>query len=98
MRRTYYVCILASQMKGTLYIGVMNNLIRRMREHREGKVPGFTDKYGVHRLVYFEQTDDVTEAIAYEKRLKKWNRAWKMRLIEESNPGWRDLYPGLVEG
>jgi putative endonuclease len=88
----FWVYILASRIGGTLYIGVTNDLVRRVYEHREGLAEGFTKKYGVHRLVYFEQFDDVENAIRREKRLKSWNRAWKIRLIEETNPHWIDLY------
>ncbi len=92
----YYVYILASTLGGTLYIGVTNNLLRRVYEHREGLVPGFTLRHGIHRLVYFEFFEDVEAAIQREKLLKTWKRAWKIRLIEESNPNWDDLYIGLV--
>jgi putative endonuclease len=94
----YYVHILASRIGGTLYIGVTNHLLRRVGEHREGVVAGFTKKYGVKRLVYFETFDDVDAAIAREKQLKGWNRVWKIRLIEKDNPNWDDLYPALVAG
>jgi putative endonuclease len=94
--RSFYVYILASSIGGTLYVGVTNDLIRRVTEHRLNKVKSFTQKYGVHRLVYFEQFDDVKNAIRREKGLKKWNRAWKVRLIEEFNPNWDDLYVGLT--
>ena len=92
---TYYVYILASSLGGTLYIGVTNNIIRRVFEHQSDVVAGFTKQYGVKRLVYFEQYDDIENAIRREKRLKKWNRSWKIRLIEESNPNWDDLYPKI---
>ena len=95
--REYYVYILASQPRGTLYIGVTNNLIRRVCEHRNGLIEGFTKRYSVHLLVHYEQCTDITVAICREKRLKKWNRAWKIRLIESDNPEWRDLYPNLVQ-
>jgi putative endonuclease len=94
--RCYWVYILASPIGGTLYIGVTNNLIRRVYEHRQGLVEGFTKQYGVHRLVHFEQFDDIERAILREKRLKKWNRMWKIQLIEENNPNWDDLYPGIA--
>jgi putative endonuclease len=90
--KQYYVYILASKIGGTLYIGVTNNLIRRVYEHREKLVDGFTKQYGVARLVYYEVHSDVEAAITHEKQMKKWNRAWKVRLIEESNPNWDDLY------
>jgi putative endonuclease len=85
------VYILASKPNGTLYIGVTGNLAGRIEAHRSGAVDGFTKKYHVHTLVYFELHDDMYEAIQREKRLKKWNRAWKIRLIEDLNPEWKDL-------
>jgi putative endonuclease len=85
------VYILASEPYGTLYIGVTSNLAARIEAHRDGSVDGFTKQYGVHTLVYFEVHTEMYEAIQREKRLKKWNRAWKIRLIEEINPEWRDL-------
>jgi putative endonuclease len=94
--RSFYVYILASRIGGTLYIGVTNDLIRRVGEHRLKLVDGFTKKYAVARLVYFEQFDDIENAIKREKRLKKWNRAWKIRLFEKLNPNWDDLYPGIA--
>ena len=94
--RHYYVYILASKIGGTLYIGVTNDLVRRVHEHKEGIVEGFTTKYKVHRLVYFEQHSDIEAAIQREKRLKKWNWRWKIRLIEETNPNWVDLYPSIA--
>ena len=94
--RHFYVYILASKVGGTLYVGVTNDLIRRVAEHRLKVMEGFTEKYDVVRLVYFEQFDDSENAIRREKRLKKWNRAWKIRLIEENNPNWDDLYPGIA--
>jgi putative endonuclease len=94
--RRFYVYILANKIGGTLYIGVTNDLIRRVAQHRQRSMDGFTKKYEVDRLVYFELFDDAENAIRREKRLKKWNRAWKIRLIEESNPNWDDLYPGLA--
>ena len=94
--RSLYVYILASKVGGTLYIGVTSDLIRRVAEHRLKVVEGFTEKYDVIRLVHFEPFDDPENAIKREKRLKKWNRAWKVRLIEEHNPNWDDLYPGIA--
>jgi putative endonuclease len=85
------VYILASEPYGTLYIGVTSNLAQRLEGHRNGTVEGFTKQYGVHTLVYVEVHDGMYEAIQREKRLKKWNRAWKIRLIEEMNPEWQDL-------
>jgi putative endonuclease len=94
--QSYWVYILASKAGGTLYVGVTNDLVRHVYEHRTNAVPGFTSEYGVHRLVYYEQFSDIESAIQHEKRLKKWNRAWKIRLIEESNLDWHDLYPGII--
>ena len=91
MYKIYYVYILASKRNGTLYIGVTNNLERRMYEHENHLVKGFTEKYNVCILVYFEQTNDVQSALQREKRLKKWNRKWKLDLIEKINPDWKDL-------
>src|SRR5882757_1355002 len=96
IERSYWVYIVASQIGGTLYIGVTNNLVRRVYEHRMGLAEGFT-KHGIHRLVYFEQCGDIESAILREKRLKKWNRAWKIQLIEELNPNWDDLYPQIAQ-
>jgi putative endonuclease len=94
--RSFYVYILASRVGGTLYIGLTNDLIRRIAEHKSKPIESFTEKYGVARLVYFETFDDPANAIKREKRLKKWNRTWKIRLIEERNPNWDDLYPGIA--
>jgi putative endonuclease len=94
-QRQFAVYILASRRNGTLYIGVTSNLIKRVWEHREGFVDGFTRQYGVKQLVWYELHESADGAIAREKQLKKWNRAWKIRLIEESNPYWNDLYPTL---
>ena len=87
----YYVYILASKRNGTLYIGVTNNLTRRIYEHKNNIIEGFTKKYSVHILVYYEATSDINSALAREKCLKEWKRKWKLRLIEEINPLWRDL-------
>jgi putative endonuclease len=89
--KNYYVYILASKYYGTLYIGVTNNLPKRASEHTEGLIDGFTKKYGVHKLVYYEIYEDVNEAIHRETLLKKWNREWKIHLIEKDNPQWVDL-------
>ena len=91
MQKAYYVYILASQRNGTLYIGMTNDLGRRVHEHRAGAVPGFTKKYGVKTLVYYETFGDVRDAIHRETRLKKFTRARKLELIESVNPQWRDL-------
>jgi putative endonuclease len=93
--RVYYVCLLASRRNGTLYIGITNNLVRRVYEHRTGAVPGFTSRYGVCRLVWFECYDDSTTAIMREKEIKKWRRQWKIDLIEKENPEWNDLYESI---
>ena len=91
----YYVYILASRRNGTLYIGVTNDIERRVSEHRDGLIEGFTKQYGVHILVWYEIHNDIHAAIAREKQLKGWNRAWKIRLIEENNSGWNDIYDRL---
>jgi len=91
------IYILASQRNGTLYVGVSSNLRQRIWQHRNDLVPGFTRHYGVHRLVYFELHATMDSAIAREKQLKKWNRAWKLRLIEGANPQWRDVWPEISE-
>ena len=91
----YSVYIMASKRNGTLYIGITNDLIRRVYEHKNDLSDGFTKKYQVHILVYFEQTEDVISAISREKQLKKWYRKWKIELIEKSNPGRIDLYGDL---
>lgn len=90
-----FVYILASQRNGTLYIGVTSNLPKRIWEHKNGVVDGFSKRYNIKTLVHYEQFDDMPHAIEREKRLKKWNRAWKLRLIEENNPTWNDLYKTL---
>jgi len=92
----YFVYILASKPQGTLYVGMTNDLMRRVYEHREGLIPGFTKKYSVKTLAWFESYGDVNEAIAQEKRIKRWRRDWKKNLIERDNPHWIDLYPGLL--
>ncbi|MGH6870133.1 MAG: GIY-YIG nuclease family protein [Rhizomicrobium sp.] len=94
----YFVYMLASKPQETLYVGVTNDLLRRVTEHREGLVPGFTVKYGVKKLVWFEQYGDINLAIAQEKRLKRRRRDWKRSLIEMDNPHWADLYPGMLAG
>ena len=90
------VYILASQKNGTLYIGVTSDLIKRIWEHKNDLVEGFTQQYKVHQLVCFEQHQDMLAAITREKQLKKWNRDWKLALIEKSNPDWRDLWGDIV--
>ena len=92
----YYVYILASKRRGTLYIGVTNDLVRRVYEHKSGLVEGFTKKYKVYSLVYYQQCEDIESVIQREKQLKSWHREWKIRLIEETNPNWKDLYRTLL--
>ena len=89
--KSYYIYINASGKNGTLYIGVTNSLANRSCQHKSGKIKGFASKYKVDKLMYFEEFNDIRHAIQREKQLKKWNRAWKIRLIEEMNPGWEDL-------
>lgn len=93
--KTYYVYIVASQRNGTLYTGVTNDVRRRVWEHKHGLVKGFTKEYGVDILVYFEQHEDIEQAILREKKIKRWKRKWKLDLIEKDNPDWKDLYPNL---
>ena len=96
MEKQPCVYILASKRNGTLYIGVTSDLIKRIYEHKNDLVAGFTRKYKVHRLVYYETHDSMESAISREKQIKKWNRDWKLRLIEERNPDWRDLWEEIV--
>ncbi len=90
------VYILSSKRNGTLYIGVTSDLVQRVWQHKNDLVDGFTKRYGVHNLVWYEVHDTMESAITREKALKRWNRAWKLRLIEKSNPSWRDLYSEIV--
>jgi putative endonuclease len=92
----YFVYILASARNGTLYVGVTNNLALRSAQHRDEALEGFTKKYGVHMLVWFEEHGYIHDAITREKRIKKWNRAWKLELIEKANPDWRNLSRDLA--
>jgi putative endonuclease len=94
---SYWVYILASAPRGTLYVGVTNDLIRRVYEHREGFVAGFTKKYGVKMLVYFEAHDSIIAAIQREKNIKHWSREWKVQLILRDNPQWRDLWDEICQ-
>ena len=94
--KNYYVYILASQRNGTLYIGITSDLTRRIWEHKTKLIKGFTSKYGVNQLVYYEEYQDVSMAISREKRLKEWPRKWKLHLIEKNNPYWNDLYDALA--
>jgi putative endonuclease len=96
MKQPSYVYILASQYNGTLYIGVTSDLIQRIWQHKDNRADGFTKKYGVKRLVWYEQHDSLESSILREKQLKKWNRLWKTRLINEANPEWDDLYEQIV--
>jgi putative endonuclease len=93
---SYNVYLLASRKDGTLYLGVTRDLVRRIYEHKQKTVPGFTSCYGVDRLVWFECYDDPVTAIEREKEIKKWRRAWKISLIEKENPDWRDLYHEIL--
>ena len=90
------VYILASKRNGTLYIGVTSDLIKRTWEHKNDSVEGFTKRYRVHRLVYYELHEDMESAIRRETQMKKWNRDWKLELIEKQNPDWRDLWEGIL--
>ncbi len=94
--RQYYVYILASQKNGTLYVGVTNDLIKRVWQHKNKVADGFTKKYRIDKLVYYEATENIESAILREKQLKKWNRAWKIRLIQEKNLEWKDLYNEII--
>ncbi len=96
MKKQYFIYILASKKNGTIYIGVTNNLAKRVYEHKNNLIKGFTQKYNVHHLVYYEVFDDVYEAITREKRLKKWKRQWKIELIRKFNPEWKDLYEKIL--
>ncbi|WP_373989669.1 GIY-YIG nuclease family protein [Duganella sp. BuS-21] len=95
MEKLSYVYILASEMYGTLYTGVTSDLIKRVWQHREGLVDGFTKQYGVKQLVWFEQHTDIYAAITREKQIKKWRRDWKVELIQKTNPLWRDLFKDI---
>lgn len=96
MGRQYFVYILASKKYGTLYIGVTDNLIKRVYQHKEKLADGFSSKYGVDKLVHFKIFESIKEAIVREKQLKKWKRDWKINLIEQENLNWDDLYPNLI--
>ncbi|MGV8831686.1 MAG: GIY-YIG nuclease family protein [Devosia sp.] len=96
MLRGYYVYIVASRKRGTIYVGVTNDLVRRVYEHREGLVDGFTKTHGCTHLVWFATHEDIEAAILHEKRLKKWLRPWKDTLIEQTNPDWRDLWWEII--
>ncbi|WP_417456227.1 GIY-YIG nuclease family protein [Kordiimonas sp.] len=96
MQKSGFVYILASAKNGTLYIGVTSDLVRRIYEHKTDAASGFTKRYSVKQLVHFERFEDMQSAITREKQLKKWNRAWKLQLIEEENPDWLDLFDEIV--
>jgi putative endonuclease len=97
LERQPAVYLLASKPNGTLYVGVTSNLVKRVWQHREGILEGFTKRYDVHKLVWFEQAETMPAVITREKQIKKWNRAWKIEMIERSNPHWRDLWPEILE-
>ena len=97
MEKAGYVYIMANRKNGTIYTGVTSDLAKRVYEHREGLVPGFTKRYGCKRLVWFELHADFPSAIHRETQLKRWNRAWKVELIEQINPDWRDLWEDLID-
>ena len=96
MEKQPAVYMLASHRHGTLYVGVTSDLVKRVWEHKENQVEGFSKEYACHTLVYFEQHTEMTAAILREKQMKKWNRAWKIALIEKQNPTWRDLWPEII--
>jgi putative endonuclease len=96
LTQSYYVYMLASRRRGTLYVGVTNDLVKRVWQHKQGLVEGFTKRYGIRTLVWYEQTESIESAIAREKQIKKWNRDWKIELIRASNPQWRDLYEEIA--
>ena len=94
--KSYYVYMMASKRNGTLYTGITSDLIKRVYQHKSGETPGFTSRYKVSRLVYYEIHMDVREAIRREKNIQSWKRNWKLRLIEEKNPNWNDLYEAII--
>ena len=96
MEKSFFVYVLASKPNGVLYIGVTSDLVKRIHQHRSGEVDGFSKKYNVKQLVFFEEHADSEAAITREKQLKKWKRDWKVELIEKSNPTWRDLYHDII--
>ncbi|MFC1724094.1 GIY-YIG nuclease family protein [candidate division KSB1 bacterium] len=95
MIKKYYIYIMSNKKDGTLYIGITNDLKRRVYEHKDGKIKGFTKRYNLDKLIYFEEFKNIDEAIIREKMLKRWNRTWKTELLEKSNPDWKDLYDDL---
>jgi len=96
MPKEPFVYIMASKRNGTLYIGVTSDLVKRVWQHREGSVSGFTARYGVKRLVYFEPHGDMHSAVTRERQIKEWQRRWKVELIEQTNPRWDDLWPTII--
>ena len=96
MSKSFYTYIMASKRNGTLYVGVTSDLVKRVYQHRNRLIEGFTKKYAVHTLVYFECLDSFEAAVRREKQVKAWKRQWKMRLIEENNPRWEDLYNKII--
>jgi putative endonuclease len=96
LTNTYYVYILASGRNGTLYVGVTNNLVQRVWQHKQRDVPGFTKRYGVDKLMWFESGNSIEGAILREKQIKRWKRAWKIELFRDTNPDWVDLYPSIA--
>jgi len=97
MSKQFYVYILTSKRNGTLYIGVTSNLPQRIQQHKNNQFDGFSKKYNVKQLVYFEQHETAESAITSEKQIKKWNRAWKLKLIEKNNPQWKDFYDLILQ-
>ncbi len=97
MEFVYCIYILASRKHGTLYIGVTNNLVKRIREHKDKIFEGFTKRYDITQLVYFESTTRIEDALKREKQLKEWKRQWKINLVEANNPEWKDLYEQIIE-
>lgn len=97
MPKSFYIYILTNKPNGTLYIGVTSNLIKRVFEHKDHLADGFTKQYSIDKLIYFEEHKDIKQAIIREKQIKKWNRSWKIRLIEKLNPNWTDLYTEIVK-
>ena len=96
MSKQYYVYILSSKKNGTLYVGVTSDLVKRVWQHKQKIIEGFTKQYNIRMLVYYEIHQDINEAIRREKQIKKWNRQWKINLIEKGNSKWKDLYEGLI--
>jgi len=97
MEKQFYVYMLASKRNGTLYLGVTSDIVKRVWQHKNGLAEGFTKKYGIKRLVYYEIHEDAENAMKREKQLKKWRRAWKVELVEEKNSEWRDLYADICQ-